>query len=291
MMTSFVCARLLNTSFLEVSTDDVMVNVTHSQGDGICLNTQINANELQKFVPSYLTAVDKNSSIPTSVSMLGERLDYFLKIYDVYSVGALNIKCQSHGGSFIESQFYLEDLDFCDTNYLTMMSIDGNVLIGRHFLNKFVKDNFNDFLEYVSNEISSTLYNSYQTISDASMNMYSAQMDFSYTRKINKSLTLKIRIQPDDYGDVFNPCEEFSDTQEDAFIYSISHFESMANGNSIPAFANLLIVDENNDEVFSFSSTEYLKKVDDGFKFCDRACFIIEALSEFREQCTAPLVA
>jgi hypothetical protein len=291
IMSSFVRAHLQNSSFLEVYPDDVIINVSHSQGDGICLNADIDACELQKMVDPYLAVIEKDAAISSAESMLGRKLNYFLQIYDWHSVGKLSVKCQSHGGSFIDSQFYMEDLELCDANYLSIMAVHGSTLIGRHFLEKFIKIYFNDFLEYVSTELSKSLHNAYQTISDASMNMYEAQVAFSYSRKINNLLTLKILIQEDAYGETFNPSQEFCETQEEAFDYALTYFESIANGKSIPALANLKIVDQNGEDVFSFSRTEYFKQVDEGFKFCDRACFIIEALSDFREQCVAQLAA
>ncbi|MCW2456380.1 UNVERIFIED_ORG: hypothetical protein M2414_004137 [Rahnella aquatilis] len=285
MMSSFVCARLLKTTSLVILSEEIDINVSHSQGDGICVNAEINADELQKLVSPYLTAFDKLSPISSSESNLRKKLDYFIEIYNVYSIGKLLIKCQSHGGSYIDSQFYLENLEWLDTNYQYMMSIEGNVYIGRYFLERFIKNIFYDFLEFVSNEISKSLYDAYQTISDASMNMYDAQINYSYSRKINQSLMLKIRIQEDAYGEIFNPSEEYGETQTEKFDYALSHFDSIANGKDIPALANLLIVDEDMEEVFSFSRNEYFMQVNDGVKFCDRSAFIIEALSEFREQC------
>ncbi|MGS5368775.1 hypothetical protein ACVD2R_12145 [Escherichia coli] len=194
----------------------MIINVSHCQGDEVSFSCSISASELRHSVAHYVDTLNDTQLDGLEANTLKKRLAYFLEVFDQVSGQYLDIAGKHYATSRIEYDDVCSDVlslsadstqpgGYDREEYKRLMEVDGQVLIARFALELFWNTYFIGLINYVSDEITSRLYEAYRTFSDISMAAYTFS-DYSYSRRISDELSLHISLQEDDFEDQLTDC-------------------------------------------------------------------------------------
>ncbi|CAM6937538.1 MULTISPECIES: hypothetical protein [Escherichia] len=194
----------------------MIINVSHCQGDEVSFSCSISASELRHSVDHYVDTLNDTQLDGLEANTLKKRLAYFLEVFDQVSGQYLDIAGKHYATSRIEYDDVCSDVlslsadstqpgGYDREEYKRLMEVDGQVLIARFALELFWNTHFIGLINYVSDEITSRLYEAYRTFSDISMAAYTFS-DYSYSRRISDELSLHISLQEDDFEDQLTDC-------------------------------------------------------------------------------------
>lgn len=194
----------------------MIINVSHCQGDEVSFSCSISASELRQSVDHYVDTLNDTQLDGLEAYTLKKRLAYFLEVFDQVSGQYLDIAGKHYATSRFEYDDVCSDVlslsadstqpgGYDREEYKRLMEVDGQVLIARFALELFWNTHFIGLINYVSDEITSRLYEAYRTFSDISMAAYTFS-DYSYSRRISDELSLHISLQEDDFEDQLTDC-------------------------------------------------------------------------------------
>jgi len=279
---------------------DILISVSHCQSDEVSFTCKILANELKKSVDLYVDSISESELAVLNRESLKSRLCYFLDVFDAFSGQYLEIS----GKHFATSSFEYDDVcsdilsmsydasqskGYDRDEYIRLMQVDGRVMIARFALQQFWDTHFLGLITFVSESITSSLYDAYKTFSDISMARFTLS-EYSYSRCINSELTLNISIKEDDFIDDLSDCYMEDVTLSSGRVISrrnndfiISIYESYAAASHIPMIATLEVVDEYGDVVTDLCQTVYVSELTGGrIKIHDRNILVSEVFENLR---------
>ncbi|EES2025395.1 TPA: hypothetical protein HIT98_003912 [Escherichia coli] len=194
----------------------MIINVSPCQGDEVSFSCSISASELRHSVDHYVDTLNDTQLDGLEANTLKKLLAYFLEVFDQVSGQYLDIAGKHYATSRFEYDDVCSDVlslsadstqpgGYDREEYKRLMEVDGQVLIARFALELFWNTHFIGLINYVSDEITSRLYEAYRTFSDISMAAYTFS-DYSYSRRISDELSLHISLQEDDFEDQLTDC-------------------------------------------------------------------------------------
>ncbi|HGB6041993.1 TPA: hypothetical protein ACIVWC_004388, partial [Salmonella enterica subsp. diarizonae serovar 61:l,v:z35] len=212
---NYVRAVLAGTG-IDFDETEMFISVSHCQGDEVSFSCSISASELRESVDHYVDTLNDTQLAGLDTNTLKKRLVYFLEVFDQVSGQYMDIS----GKHFATSRFEYDDVcsdvlsisadstqpgGYDREEYKRLMEVDGQVLIARFALEQFWNTHFIGLINYVSDEITSGLYEAYRTFSDIIMAAYTFS-EYSYSRRINDELSLHISLQEDDWDEQLSDC-------------------------------------------------------------------------------------
>lgn len=164
----------------------------------------------------YVDTLNDTQLAGLDANTLKKRLVYFLEVFDQVSGQYMDISGKHYATSRFEYDDVCSDVlsisadstqpgGYDREEYKRLMEVDGQVLIARFALEQFWNTHFIGLINYVSDEITSGLYEAYRTFSDIIMAAYTFS-EYSYSRRINDELSLHISLQEDDLDEQLSDC-------------------------------------------------------------------------------------
>ncbi|EFR0233212.1 hypothetical protein HZM05_002774 [Salmonella enterica] len=212
---NYVRAVLAGTG-IDFDETEMFISVSHCQGDEVSFSCSISASELRESVDHYVDTLNDTQLAGLDANTLKKRLVYFLEVFDQVSGQYMDISGKHYATSRFEYDDVCSDVlsisadstqpgGYDREEYKRLMEVDGQVLIARFALEQFWNTHFIGLINYVSNEITSGLYEAYRTFSDIIMAAYTFS-EYSYSRRINDELSLHISLQEDDLDEQLSDC-------------------------------------------------------------------------------------
>ncbi|EAN4326874.1 hypothetical protein EG703_04500 [Salmonella enterica] len=212
---NYVRAVLAGTG-IDFDETEMFISVSHCQGDEVSFSCSISASELRESVDHYVDTLNDTQLAGLDVNTLKKRLVYFLEVFDQVSGQYMDISGKHYATSRFEYDDVCSDVlsisadstqlgGYDREEYKRLMEVDGQVLIARFALEQFWNTHFIGLINYVSDEITSGLYEAYRTFSDIIMASYTFS-EYSYSRRINDELSLHISLQEDDWDEQLSDC-------------------------------------------------------------------------------------
>ncbi|EGE2355176.1 hypothetical protein DL738_20505 [Escherichia coli] len=212
---NYVRAVLAGTG-IDFDETEMFISVSHCQGDEVSFSCSISASELRESVDHYVDTLNDTQLAGLDANTLKKRLVYFLEVFDQVSGQYMDISGKHYATSRFEYDDVCSDVlsisadstqpgGYDREEYKRLMEVDGQVLIARFALEQFWNTHFIGLINYVSDEITSGLYEAYRTFSDIIMAAYTFS-EYSYSRRINDELSLHISLQEDDLDEQLSDC-------------------------------------------------------------------------------------
>ncbi|EKA1638940.1 hypothetical protein OJ405_002431 [Salmonella enterica] len=212
---NYVRAVLAGTG-IDFDETEMFISVSHCQGDEVSFSCSISASELRESVDHYVDTLNDTQLAGLDANTLKKRLVYFLEVFDQVSGQYMDISGKHYATSRFEYDDVCSDVlsisadstqpgGYDREEYKRRMEVDGQVLIARFALEQFWNTHFIGLINYVSDEITSGLYEAYRTFSDIIMAAYTFS-EYSYSRRINDELSLHISLQEDDLDEQLSDC-------------------------------------------------------------------------------------
>lgn len=212
---NYVRAVLAGTG-IDFDETEMFISVSHCQGDEVSFSCSISASELRESVDHYVDTLNDTQLAGLDANTLKKRLVYFLEVFDQVSGQYMDISGKHYATSRFEYDDVCSDVlsisadstqlgGYDREEYKRLMEVDGQVLIARFALEQFWNTHFIGLINYVSDEITSGLYEAYRTFSDIIMASYTFS-EYSYSRRINDELSLHISLQEDDWDEQLSDC-------------------------------------------------------------------------------------
>lgn len=280
---------------------EMFISVSHCQSDEVSFTCSISASELRESAGHYVDTLNDTQLAGLDADALKKRLVYFLEVFDLVSGQYLDIS----GKHFATSRFEYDDVcseilsnsadsaqpgGYDREEYKRLMEVDGQVLIARFALEKFWDTHFIGLINYVSDEITSGLYEVYRTFSDINMAGYTFS-EYSYTRRITDELSLHISLKEDDFEEQLTDCYMDETTLPSGKVVLrrnnesiIGIYEGYASKSYFPMVANVRVLDTDGEVVTELYQGVNVSELAGGrIKIHDRQELISEVFANLRE--------
>jgi len=283
---------------------EMLINVSHCQSDEVSFSCSISASELRQSVAHYVDTLNDTQLDGLDSNTLKKRLVYFLDVFDQVSGQYLDISGKHYATSRFEYDDVCSDIlsissdntrpgGYDRDEYKRLMGVDGQVLIARFALEKFWNTHFLGLINYVSDEITSGLYDAYRTFCDINMAGYTFS-EYSYSRRINDELSLHISLEESDCNDQLGDCYMDEITLPSGKVVLrrnndsiLSIFESYAEKSYFPMVAHVRVLEEDGEVITELSQGVNASELAGGrVKIHDRQYLINEVFANLRELIT-----
>lgn len=264
----YICAQI-NTLGFNVRTEKTRVNLSQSGDNYVGLRVEFQCTELNKLVDMYVDELIKSNAPYLQTEPLRVKLKYFLQVFETLGYGTF-ILSQSEGskadiGFYDICDFVMKRIELlCSTpesirdKYISMMAVDGKVLIAKHVLKYFYHSEFLDFIGYCRGKLVELLGIVYWTLVDVSRT-YSLLSKYDYSRKLNDRLTLTLRIDVTTYSQSIQ--NQYVDCSLVDGVYQhsrkneviIALFQKAASGDSVPVVIDVEVTTIKGEVVYSTS--------------------------------------
>ncbi|MDU1983730.1 MAG: hypothetical protein E6733_01260 [Streptococcus parasanguinis] len=293
LVCNYILAELAHIG-MELECEGLHYSVSHCQGDHVSLDQDIYAYQLEKGVDLYIDYLLAHSTDKMEAGLLSRKLKYLLEVYHANASDRIRVTASNYGSCNVDVWNITEDILAESLNdpeqYNVAMDAGGEVLISRLVLKRFWDHEFMGFIEFISDALSSSMCDAYNTLSDISMAQYDLS-EYVYKRKINSELCIEITYESDNdrddmdayMEDVTLPNGKVLQRRYDEGLKLFYH--GATKGQDLPVIVFIKIKDENDCEIFGAASGTYVTKGKGGrYHMADHREIIHEVLSDFRAE-------
>ena len=293
LVSNYILAELSHIG-IELECKGINYSVSHCQGDHVSIDQDIHSYQLEKCVKAYSDYLVNNGTDKLEVELLSRKLHYILNVYPENTSEYIHVKASNYGSCNVEVCNIVEDILADSLNdpehYNLVMETGGEVLISRLVLQRFWDHEFMGLIQFITDQLSSALVDSYRTLSNISMANYDCT-EYVYKRKINSELSIQVSYASDDDRDDIDafmddetlPNGKVVQCRNDERLKSFYH--DAAKHQDLPVIVYIKILDEFDSELFSTATGTYVSKgKGDKYHMADHREIIHQALSDFRAE-------
>ncbi|EIX6331326.1 hypothetical protein MKT93_004456, partial [Salmonella enterica subsp. enterica] len=208
----FVSAFLYQNLGLNVSADDITVQLSDTSFDKVTFDYDVDIDNLNCMLDLYISELIKHNASYSDSILLKQKIIYFLGVFKNFGFFTFDIRGYSNTLSPVKVIDIVsmiindcEELSKANSStdairnlYLDKMKVDGKVLVAKFALKQFFHSDFGDFISFVEKRITDCLNETLRIIK-AVEHGFVRVGQHKINRRINDDLKLCIDFNTDDY--------------------------------------------------------------------------------------------